>query len=1327
VRLILTGTVSLVVGAGSAHAQTLTETRTSSFTYRAADGLLESETVEPDSPDLCVKTVYGYDAVGNRKTSTVQSCAGVQAQYGFVTRSASTDYEQYSITVLGAAVTVPANTYATRATNALSQSETRRYDPRFGSVVSQTGPNGLTTTWTLDDFGRKVRETAADGTYVEVFYCAIANPSSADSDGCASLPTLTAPGDAAVYMHSQPRAANGAVNGPYARVYYDRAGREIRAVTQGFAASGEAPVVYKDTRYGRYGGKQWQSEPYFRDLGSSLYVGSGGTTYGRNHTVYDALGRPVATYVADQKGTDVVPDGSGLPATKSIVTYGGNTITTTVYVAVSGGGTQARTRNEEKNAIGEIVRVTDALGAQVAHQRDAFGNLIKTRDALGNQIVNGYDRRGRRKSMNDPNSGLWTYDYNALGELISQQSPNQRAAGTATTMTYDVLGRVKTKAQAEFTSTWTYDSCTKGIGKPCTVNSNHGVNKSFSYDGYGRPSSSTVAIGGGPTFTGSVTYEANTGRIASRTYPTGAQVALEYNALGFVARSYNAQTTQTYFTALNVNAWGQLEGYRHGNNVQSAVSHDPYRSRTLSIVTTPPSGNGARCRTNPITLELECDGGSLGSVPPPSRTYTWDNIGNLLTRAEDPDGSGPAEVVTEEFFYDAINRLQRYKVSNSAITDLAREVELKYNALGSILYKTDVGGYTYPATGAARPHAVSAVTGVNGAASRSYGYDANGNLITASAGEYRSIAYTSFNLPDSQSGVQGAGGSPKYVWQYDENYARIKETRSNSAGTRTTWSLHPDKANGLAFEQEVAPDGTVSNRHYVSAWGMTVAMFTSTGTAPTAVSDTEYWHTDHLGSIVALTRADGTVKARYSYDPFGKRRQTTGVYDRDGTIDADYPTGTDRGFTGHEHLDDVGIVHMNGRLYDAHIGRFLQSDPVVGDSLDLQTFNRYSYVMNNPLNMTDPSGECPVCIIAIGVAYAASTAITNPRLRMVVAIAAAIAIGPEALAIGVAEGGVVLSVGVAGFSSGLIASGGDFKAGLKGAATALVFYGIGQAATAISDANVTEALRHFADGNIAAAESAQQWAMVFNNQGVGRALMHAVGGCATAAMSGDNCGRGAMTAGVGKLISANGPGAGSSNIIVGTIRSSAIGGTLSVIGGGKFANGAMTGAFQYLFNECATTRMCGSLGTRILVRANVAAESAGYLTEPTSLHTGIEIIDGYSGIRTIDGTRDKEGYLSVKLNSTDWRIPRLWYEFTLPSDQSISERAEWMWRAANSFNSGLRPQYSFPNGIGDMGNGFNSNSITAGLLGSQAAYEISRAAARSSYIVPGLGRPVSFH
>jgi RHS repeat-associated protein len=72
--------------------------------------------------------------------------------------------------------------------------------------------------------------------------------------------------------------------------------------------------------------------------------------------------------------------------------------------------------------------------------------------------------------------------------------------------------------------------------------------------------------------------------------------------------------------------------------------------------------------------------------------------------------------------------------------------------------------------------------------------------------------------------------------------------------------------------------------------------------------------------------------------------------------DAIVGISTDRGFTGHEHLNEIGLIHMNGRVYDPLIGRFMSADPFIQDPSNSQSYNRYAYVMNNPLSLTDPSG-----------------------------------------------------------------------------------------------------------------------------------------------------------------------------------------------------------------------------------------------------------------------------------------------------------------------------------------------------------------------------------
>ena len=114
-----------------------------------------------------------------------------------------------------------------------------------------------------------------------------------------------------------------------------------------------------------------------------------------------------------------------------------------------------------------------------------------------------------------------------------------------------------------------------------------------------------------------------------------------------------------------------------------------------------------------------------------------------------------------------------------------------------------------------------------------------------------------------------------------------------------------------------------------------------------------YLHRDYLGSIVMLTDEDGNIAERRHFDPWG---QPIKVEDGAGNT-LDKLTLLDRGFTGHEHLQTVGLIHMNGRLYDPALHRFLQPDNFVQDPFNTQNFNRYGYCLNNPLLYTDPTGE----------------------------------------------------------------------------------------------------------------------------------------------------------------------------------------------------------------------------------------------------------------------------------------------------------------------------------------------------------------------------------
>jgi len=115
-----------------------------------------------------------------------------------------------------------------------------------------------------------------------------------------------------------------------------------------------------------------------------------------------------------------------------------------------------------------------------------------------------------------------------------------------------------------------------------------------------------------------------------------------------------------------------------------------------------------------------------------------------------------------------------------------------------------------------------------------------------------------------------------------------------------------------------------------------------------------YMHTDHLGSIIRITDGSGATVFAATYDAWGLKMVTTNTI------------GFHRGFTGHEHLPEFGLVNMNARLYDPILGRFLSPDPFVPNPLFSQDYNRYMYARNNPLIYTDPTGELVWLIPVVG-------------------------------------------------------------------------------------------------------------------------------------------------------------------------------------------------------------------------------------------------------------------------------------------------------------------------------------------------------------------------
>lgn len=123
----------------------------------------------------------------------------------------------------------------------------------------------------------------------------------------------------------------------------------------------------------------------------------------------------------------------------------------------------------------------------------------------------------------------------------------------------------------------------------------------------------------------------------------------------------------------------------------------------------------------------------------------------------------------------------------------------------------------------------------------------------------------------------------------------------------------------------------------------------SNGTVPNYL----YLHRDYQGSILAVSNDNGDVVEKRLFDAWGNIIKVQDGFGN--TLNG--LTVLDRGYTGHEHLQSIGLINMNARLYDPLLHRFLQTDNYIQDPSNTQNYNQYGYVFNNPLKYTDPSGN----------------------------------------------------------------------------------------------------------------------------------------------------------------------------------------------------------------------------------------------------------------------------------------------------------------------------------------------------------------------------------
>ncbi len=237
--------------------------------------------------------------------------------------------------------------------------------------------------------------------------------------------------------------------------------------------------------------------------------------------------------------------------------------------------------------------------------------------------------------------------------------------------------------------------------------------------------------------------------------------------------------------------------------------------------------------------------------------------------------------------------------------------------------------------------------------------------MTDRASSSANITWSSYNYPTSIA-ASDKTGSEEVQFNYGPDRQRWEQIYTGPSGTETTYYV--------GKKLEVVFNGTTTYRHYIYAGAEPVAVYNYTSTGPTM----SYMLEDHQGGVSAITSNAGVVNVDESFTAFGQLRNSEVWSGSPSSSELNaLSTYTRQGYTFQTWLgQSMGLNHMNGRVEDAVLARMLSPDPHIPDPTNAQSYNRYSYVNNNPLTMVDPTGfkattlpNCPQWS-CIGTSYA---------------------------------------------------------------------------------------------------------------------------------------------------------------------------------------------------------------------------------------------------------------------------------------------------------------------------------------------------------------------
>ncbi|MBL7901699.1 MAG: hypothetical protein JNK73_06865 [Bacteroidia bacterium] len=559
-----------------------------------------------------------------------------------------------------------------------------------------------------------------------------------------------------------------------------------------------------------------------------------------------------------------------------------------------------------------------------------------TLDQLGNQVIHEYNTAGQKLKTRNIGTGTapsqraeYSYASNGEPKLVDVYH-NMSPQPVTTTFGFDPLGRQNSITDPS-AGPYLYEFNTIGEMTKCTKPGNQITQ--FSYDLIGRLTSKTSPSG--VTSYQYVSASAGKNKIQQIVGPNST-TNFQYDNNGTLIEGRETIGNKTFISEYSADKYGRTiehkfpsgfvakytyDGLDNLNRISDGNNNTIWQLGSLSAsgeILNHSYGNGISVvnTIDDLHYSIQVEYNSICKL-----SYAYDiQTASLKSRSYERYYGG-FPILKEDFTYDGLDRLNKTEQVTPIGNNVIQTNQLSFDDQSNITHKDDAGDYHY--SNPASPYQLTSMS----------------NLVNNVSLNTLNVFY---NDLDKVSQITEQSSNKSFQFTYGNDGQRIRMDHS-SLGNLQYSRYYADN-----YDLEESSSGSREWTYIYAPSGICAVYYNNNG-----IKQLLYTVTDHLGSPLALLNAGQNVVEEASFDSWGRRRNSNNW----SYSNVSLPSIMLRGYEMHEHLDEVSLINMNGRVYDQVLGRFIQPDAFIQDPQVIANFNRYAYCLNNPLKYSDPSGN----------------------------------------------------------------------------------------------------------------------------------------------------------------------------------------------------------------------------------------------------------------------------------------------------------------------------------------------------------------------------------